>query len=113
MHAEKAKHTIIALCRALRVSPSGYYAWRRREPSQRARADAVLAVHIRAIHKRSRRTYGSPRLHAELKREGWAVGRKRVVRIMRQEGLEVEPRRRFKTTTDSKHSLPVAPNVLE
>ena len=113
VHAEKAKHSVRMLCRVLRVSPSGYYAWRQRSPESRAQRDAALAVHIRAIHKRSRCTYGSPRIHAELKREGLAVGRKRVARIMRHEGLEAAPRKRFRTTTDSKHSLPVAPNLLQ
>jgi putative transposase len=113
VHAEKARHSVSALCRALRVSTSGYYAWRGRGASHRAREDAVLGVHIRAIHKQSRRTYGSPRVHAQLGREGWRVGRKRVARIMREEGVQAEPRRRFRTTTDSRHSLPVAANVLE
>ena len=111
--AEKAEHPVRMLCRVLRVSPSGYYAWRRREPSARARGDDALSVHIRAIHRRSRGTYGSPRVHAELKKEGWSVGCKRVARIMREEGLEAAPRKRFRTTTDSKHALPVAPNVLD
>ena len=74
IHAEKANHAVRMLCRVLLVSPSGYYAWRKREPSGHARRDAVLAVHARAIYKRSRGTYGSPRVHAELKKEGWAVG---------------------------------------
>lgn len=66
--AEKANHSIRTLCRALRVSPSGYYAWTSREPSARARQDEVPRTHIRAIHKASRGTYGSPRVHAELRR---------------------------------------------
>ena len=112
VHAEKANHSVRTLCRVLQVSPSGYYAWRQERSGTRRNEDAVLAVHIRAIYKRSRRTYGSPRVTEQLKREGFAVGRNRVARLMRQEGLEAVPPKRFRVTTDSKHSEPVAPNLL-
>ena len=80
-------YSIAMMCRLLEVSTSGYYAWRRRTTSQRARADAVLLVRIREIHAASLRTYGAPRIHAELAAEGAAVGRKRVARLMRGAGL--------------------------
>jgi putative transposase len=110
--AEKANHPVRAMCRVLRVSPSGYYSWRGRKPSDRARLDEQLSVHIRAAHKQSHRTYGSPRIHAQLHHEGFHVGRKRVARIMREQGIVALAPRRFRRTTDSAHSHPVAPNVL-
>lgn len=113
IHAEKANHTVRALCRNLNVSPSGYYAWVGREPSGREREDAVLTVHIRAIHRASRGTYGSPRIHAQLRRDGFDVSRKRVVRLMNEAGIEGQNPKRWRTTTDSKHDLPIAPNLLE
>jgi len=84
---EKADHHIATLCRVLGVSPSGHYAWCDQPPSARAKADQVLLVRIRAIHERSRGTYGAPRIHAELRARGVRCGRKRVARLMRQEGL--------------------------
>ncbi len=113
IHAEKANHTVRALCRNLDVSPAGYYAWAGREPSKREREDAVLTVHIRAIHRASRGTYGSPRIRAQLRRDGFDVSRKRVVRLMNEAGIEGQKPKRWRTTTDSKHDLPVAPNLLE
>jgi transposase InsO family protein len=101
-----------AMCRALSVSASGYYAWKRRPPGARAKDDAQLAVEITAAHKRSRGTYGSPRVHAELQAKGTRVGRKRVERLMREKGLQARRKRRFCHTTDSKHPNPIAPNIL-
>ena len=96
---EKALHAVTMLCRVLGVSPSGYWAWRKRQPSARARADAQLAERIRAIHQQSRGTYGVPRVHAELAAAGTRCGRKRVARLMRQAGLVGCHRRRpFHTT---------------
>jgi len=80
--------TRIALCRMLGVSRSGYYAWRERPPSKRSREDAALTAKIHEIHRRSRETYGSPRVHAELRALGTRCGRKRVERLMRQAGLQ-------------------------
>src|SRR5262245_35769617 len=71
------------MCRVLKVSRSGYYAWRERQPSLREREDRELARRIQAIHRESRETYGSPRIHARLRREGATVGRHRVARLMR------------------------------
>ena len=105
--------TVLVMCRVLGVSRSGYYAWRKRPPSERERADHELAQLIRATHERSRGTYGSPRMHAELRAQGCQVGRKRVARLMRCHALIARPRRRFKVTTRSLPGRPVAPNVLK
>lgn len=100
------------LCRALGVSKSGYYAWQKREPSRREERDGELLAQIREAHARSRRTYGSPRVHAELRAEGTRCSRKRVARLMRAAGLSARRPRRAVRTTDSRHSLPVAANLL-
>jgi len=101
------------MCRVLGVRTSGYYAWLGREPSQRQREEERLRVDVRAIHAGSNRRYGSPRVYRQLRINGRHVGRKRVERIMREEGLKARPKRRFRKTTDSSHGLPVAPNLLE
>ena len=89
-----------AMCRALSVSSSGYYEWRKRVPGPRTKDDARLAVEITAAHKRSRGTYGSPRVHAELRARGTRVGKKRVERLMRENDLQARRKRRFCHTTD-------------
>ena len=102
------------MCRVLEVSRSGLYAWRRRaRPSPREEREAELRGQIHDIHTASRGTYGSPRVHAELERQGVHAGKTRVERVMREEGLQGKVKRRFRTTTDSNHALPVAPNTLE
>jgi putative transposase len=111
--AEKASAPVSVLCKVLNVSRSGFYAWEERAPSMRTLSDAKLAVRVAAAHKVGRGAYGSPRVHEELKAEGIDVSRKRVARIMRELGLEGRRKRRFKATTDSKHDLPVAENVLD
>jgi transposase InsO family protein len=113
IRAHASEHTITTMCRVLGVSKAGYYAWGKRPPSARARTDQQLAVEIRAIHRRSRGTYGSPRVHAELQAQGRRVGEKRVARVMRLEGVRAKRRRAFRVTTDSRHGQPVAPNVLD
>ena len=111
--AEKAWAPIAVLCTVLGVSRSGFYAWQDREPSKHSLDDDKLAIEISAIHKASGGTYGSPRVHAELHAQGIAVSRKRVARLMRTLGLKGPRKRRFKATTDSKHDLPVAENLLD
>jgi putative transposase len=111
--AEKATLPVAVLCKVLDVSRSGFYASQRRGPSARVLKDEKLAVAIAAAHKVGRGAYGSPRVHKELKADGVAVGRKRIARIMGELGLAGRRRRRFKATTDSKHNLPVAENVLD
>jgi transposase InsO family protein len=101
------------MCRVLEVSRSGYYAWKKRpEPAKRTK-DAQLAAEIAGAHKRSRGIYGSPRVHRDLKARGIHVGKKRVERLMRETGLRGRRKRRFCCTTDSRHTLPVASNVLD
>ena len=101
------------MCKLLEVSRSGYYAWQKREERPRARENRRLLAEIREIHEESRRTYGAPRVHAELVTRGRRVGRNRVARLMAVDGLRPRRRRRFRPkTTDSAHSLPVAENLL-
>ena len=113
IQTEKATYPVRVLCRTLQVSPSGFYAWCRRGLSDRAQEDAALKVEIRAAHAASNKTYGSPRILEDLKANGRHVGRKRVARLMREEGIEGQRKRRFRTTTDSRHSHPVAANHLD
>lgn len=112
IQAENAAWPVAAMCHALQVSLAGFHAWRRRPESRRAREDRRLGVLVREAYERSRKTYGSPRVHAQLKSRGVQVGRKRVMRLMRQQGLAGRRRRRFIRTTNSNHGLPVAPNLL-
>ena len=100
------------MCRVLQVSTSGYYAWRQR-PRVSKQEEEKLLVEIRTIYTESKRRYGSPRIHRKLRQRGIRCGQKRVARLMREHGLQARRRRRFKATTDSKHTLPVAENVLE
>jgi len=96
----------------MKVSLSGYHAWAVRPESLRNRQERELLVHIRAAHKQSNGTYGSPRIHEELRAAGVLCSRKRVARIMRKHDISARAPRRFRVTTDSKHSLPVAENLL-
>ncbi len=113
IEAEKARFPVTMMCRLLEVSRSGFYASRGRRESTRAGEDRRLLVHIKASHTASRGTYGSPRVHRDLVEDGVAVGRHRVARLMRQEGLRSKRRRRYRVTTHSDHHHPVAANVLE
>jgi hypothetical protein len=95
----QADYPIATMCRLLGVSPSGYHAWVKRQPSRRAVTDAALTTEIHAAHMASRGTSGAPRIHAELASKGIHVGRKRVARLMRQAGVSGVSRRKFVTTT--------------
>ncbi len=108
----RAVFVVRVTCAVLEVSASGYHAWRRRAESARARGNRALVDAIRRIHADSRRSYGSPRVHATLQAEGSRVGRNRVARLMRRHGIRARCRRRFRTTTDSNHAFPLAPNLL-
>jgi transposase InsO family protein len=102
------------MCRLLAVSRSGYYVWRQRQPSAREMADAELLLEIEKIFAASGQTYGSPRIFIELKAQGIGCGRKRVERLMRENGLKVPQKRKKRVvTTDSDHAFPVAPNLLD
>jgi putative transposase len=114
IQAERACASTRALCRTLGVSRSAFHRWSAQRGGPRRAENARLTVHIRALHLRSRGTYGSPRIRRDLAAEGLAVGRKRVARLMRAAGLSGTPKRRFRgTTTDSGHPLPVANNLLQ
>jgi putative transposase len=102
------------MCRVLQVSPSGYYAWRSRPESPRAIANRRLLQEVQRLHGQHHARYGSPRMHAALRAEGHQVSRGRVERLMRRHGIRALARRRFRpTTTDSRHQLPIAPNLLQ
>jgi putative transposase len=106
-------HAVRMMCRLLGVSPSGFYAWRRRSPSARAMADAALSGRIRAIHEHSRGTYGAPRVRVELAAEGQAASRKRIARLMQDAGLAgISRRRRFVTTRRDRQARP-APDLVD
>ena len=102
------------MCEALLVSRSGYYDWKKRsqKPGPRQMENAYLRQRIREEFAHSRRTYGSPRVHADLRAQDERVSRKRVARLMRQESLRARVRRRYKCTTMSEHDQPIAPNLL-
>ena len=101
------------MCRILNVSESGYYAWRKREPSQRHRENEQLTMQIATAFHLGREVYGSPRVHAELQAQGIECGKHRVERLMRQAGLRAVQKQHRVCTTDSHHSDPVAPNLLQ
>jgi len=112
--AKRAEHSIQIMCRVLGVSRSGFHAWARREPSARALADAALSGRIAEIHADSLKTYGSPRVHAELRLEdGVRVGRKRVERLMRAAGLSGQVKRRRGKTTIRARGVRTAPDLVE
>ncbi|MDF0677378.1 MAG: IS3 family transposase [Nitrospira sp.] len=112
MRTLRPQYPLSVLCRVLEVSRSGYYAWRTRRPSKRAQENARLEVAIQAAHVRTRQTYGPERLQAELREDGFPAGVGRIKRLRKKLRLRCKQVRWFTTTTDSKHSLPVAENVL-
>ena len=101
------------MCLLLQVSRSGYYAWSHSSDASEADADATLLLHIKAIHTRSRGAYGSPRVFHELRRQGLQIGKKRVERLMRENGLFGRTRRRFLNTTIREDKRPAAPDLLQ
>jgi len=112
--AKRAEHSIQIMCRVLGVSRSGFHAWARREPSARMVADRALSDRIAEIHEGSRKTYGSPRVHAELRLEDdIRVGKKRVERLMRQAGLSGQVKRRRGKTTIRVQGVRTAPDLVE
>jgi putative transposase len=113
--AERANHAVATLCRVVGASVSGFYAWLRAIPAvqTRAEAEAELCGRIGRVFAARRRVYGAPRIHAELRRDGRRHSRRRIERMMREMGLSARRgRRRIPRTTDSRHDLPVAPNLL-
>jgi putative transposase len=111
--AEKATFPVSVMCSVLEVSRSGYYAWCGRSPSARVQRDRELTAEIRSIHEISERRYGSPRIHEELAANDTHVGRKRVARLMHEDGISARAKRRFVKTTDSNHDLAIAPNLIK
>jgi putative transposase len=106
------KYSVGRVCALLGVSRSGYYAWKNRKPSQREQINQALIDHIRRIHKMSRRAYGSPRVYAQLKKQGYTCNQKTVARLMRQDGLKGQRKYRKVITTNSNHKFPIASNLL-
>ena len=109
---EKKVYPIVLICEVMRVSLSGYYSWRSRERSAREREDERFIPIIKEAVSVSRRTYGTRRIVEELKANGHSCGRTKVRRLMKLSGISVRRRKKFKVTTDSKHKLPVSPNLL-
>lgn len=107
------EYPLALMCRVLDVSVSGYYAWSKRLPSEHSRKDAELAEHIKSIFQANRGVYGSPRVHAELRDEGMKCARKRVARLMHEQGLYAKRPRHRTITTHSDPEAKVAPNLLQ
>ena len=112
IRVEKAKHDVALLCRTLEVSRQGFYAWLGRKPCQRKLTDEMLRRSIRREFADSGARYGAPRVQKALDAQGQCTSRKRVARLMRQDGLIARHRRRFIHTTDSRHGFAVAPNLV-
>ena len=110
------KHTgtfrVETMCRVLKISRSAYYCWLAMPVSQRRKQDAVIREWVVKIYSESRKTYGSPRIHRKLGKQGIHCGKKRVERLMREAGIQAIQKRKFRVTTDSNHNLPVAENIL-
>ena len=100
------------MCQALEVSRSGYYQWIKYPKTTRKIEDRGLKQKIVEIYSNSRRTYGSPRIHQKLLRESYYLSKKRVERLMRETGIQAVAKKKYRATTDSKHTLPVAANSL-
>lgn len=113
IRAEKATWPVRVMCRVLGVSPSGFYAWCKRPNSPRVHGDTGLAVAIAESHTKSRGTYGSPRVHADLRAQGYRVSRKRIIRLMRSKGLVGAKRKGWVRTTEADPAAVVAPNLLD
>ncbi len=100
------------MCKVLNVCRSAYYAWSHAQPSSRAQENKILTEKITVIFNQSRQTYGTRRIKRELAKECWVVSRRRIARLMAQQGLVSKARRKFKVTTDSRHTLHISPNLL-
>jgi transposase InsO family protein len=113
MKARRPHYPLAVLCRVFDVSRSGYHAWMGRMPSKRAQENNRLEVAIQAAHVRTRRSYGPERLQPELKADGFRAGVGRIKRLRKKLGIRCQQVRRFKATTNSRHNLPVAQNLLD
>ena len=112
MNEQRGIYRITVLCRALKVSRSSYYGWRKRMPSKRVIANNKLLGRIQEIYQKRRKVYGSPRITDELNDCGITCGKNRVARIMRENGIRAYVRRKFKRTTESRHRFPASENLL-
>ena len=110
--AHQHEFPVRRMCQVLGVSASGFYAWRQRRPSARKMANDKLLSQIKQVHKESRDTYGSPRIHAALTAQGFSCGLHRVARLMQKYGVRAKGKRRYKRTTNSRHAYPIVPNLL-
>jgi transposase InsO family protein len=113
MKSLEREYPVDFMCEILSVSTSGYYAWRKRDNSGKEGRELKLLRAIEDVHQSSRATYGSPRVFAQLKGMGHEVGKTKVERTMKKHGIRAKTKRKFRHTTDSKHNLPVAPNLLD
>jgi putative transposase len=113
METNREIFSVRRMCGLFEVSASGYYAWRGRAPSERAKANEALVKEIKDIHTESHEIYGSPRVHAELVNRGMRAGRNRVAKLMRAENIQSRRKRKRQNTTDSRHNYPIAPNLLQ
>ncbi len=113
IRAHRGAFPVSLMCQTLEVGSSGFYAWRKRPESPRSQQNRQLLMEIKAVHQKSRKTYGSPRIHAELNEIGHACSRYRVARLMRQHGIVSKHKKKFRLTTNSVHSYPVAENQLQ
>ena len=111
---QRSNHPLPAMCTTLGVSVSGYHAWQRGGvPARKRLTDPQMLALIQSIHRELKGAYGSPRMVSDLRERGFPASKARVERLMRQNGIRARHKRRYKATTDSKHGLPVAPNVLD
>lgn len=109
-----SEYPVVELCRALGLSRSGYYNWRKRPDSRRAKANREVLDKITVLHEENRRCYGSPRMTHALRRQGLRIGKNRVARLMRTHGIRAKSKRAFRPrTTDSRHAERLAPNRLK
>lgn len=113
MQQHEAEFSIAVMCDVFLVSRSGYYAWISKPESGRKQANIKLLEQIHVVHQESRGTYGSPRVYRALTKRDIPCSENRVARLMKEDGLQAKTKRRFKATTNSKHDLPVAPNLLQ
>jgi putative transposase len=112
MKENRDRFSLEGMCKVLNVSRSGYYAWKSRRPSNRQRINEELLESIREVYRKSRKTYGSPRITDQLNDNGIRCGKNRVARIMKENGIQAYVRKRFRRTTESRHSYPASPNLL-
>lgn len=113
IHTYRSRFAVEKMCQVLEVSRSGYYEWIDRPESERDRINETLLQEIRYLHKQSKYTYGSPRITDALQERGFVCSRPRVARLMQKNGIQARARKKYKITTNSTHTYPIAPNLLK